>query len=199
MGIPYLVIHGISHCFWEKKESLEEIDELNFKLYSSLIPTLEKTSVIVCLENLFTSDGWGKVYEGTCSVPDKAVSYIDKLNKMCTKECFGFCIDTGHLNITHTNPRVFVEKLGHRIKCLHINDNTGEKDYHRMPYSGNFDWKSFLRAMKKIGYKGDLSFETFAQTEKGHTPKELIEPTVNLIGEIGAYFKSVLTGEVEYE
>ena len=43
------------------------IEAVNFKLYESLIPTLLKHNVTVCLENLFSSKGC--LIEGCCSNP----------------------------------------------------------------------------------------------------------------------------------
>ena len=57
IGCKYLVIHGICYYKHNFDETLEEINALNYKLYSSLIPTLKETNVTVCLENLFARSG----------------------------------------------------------------------------------------------------------------------------------------------
>ena len=167
------------------------------KLYSSLVETLKGTSVTVCLENLFTSRMPKKYVAGHCSNAEKTVKIIDELNSLCEKEHFGLCLDTGHINLAGADMREYIETVGNRIKCLHVHDNRGTNDDHRLPYSGNIDWREFLTAMKNIGYSGNVNFETFAQTNKENLPSGLLVPTVKYIGEIGRYFVDAILGKAE--
>ena len=48
--------------------------------------------------------------------------------------------------------------LGNRIEALHLHDNFGEDDLHRMPYTGNIDWDSVLDTLKEVKYKGVINF-----------------------------------------
>ena len=45
-------------------------------------------------------------------------------------------------------------------------------------------------SLKKIGYAGDLSFETFNQVRLGDFAKELVIPWLNLLGTIGKHFRN---------
>lgn len=197
VGIPNLVIHGVSMYFWDKQSCYKDIDELNMKLYSSLVETLKGTSVTVCLENVFVDRMPKKYVAGHCSNADKTVKIIDELNSLCEKEHFGLCLDTGHLNLAGVDTREYIETVGNRIKCLHVHDNRGTNDDHKMPYSGNIDWREFLTAMKNIGYRGDVNFETFMQTKKEFLPSALLLPTVKYIGEMGRYFIDAILGNAE--
>jgi sugar phosphate isomerase/epimerase len=185
----------------DKNDTQDRIDELNFKLYSSLIPTLRECNVTVCLENLPTwyTDGKGfrMIYEGHCCNPYNAVAEIDMLNDIAGKECFGLCLDTGHLNITRTPVTKYISVLGDRIKCLHIHDNNGADDLHLMPYSqaakGAVDWEEFITGLREIGYRGDLSFETFMVMRT--FPAALHEPVMKLIAAEAAYFRNRILAE----
>ena len=175
-----LVIHGISLTPNDKINTPATIDALNMKLYESLIPTLLKADgkVIVCLENLFS--GKGKNFcEGTCSDPHQAV--------------FGFCLDTGHINLLQKDFRTYIPLLGKRIKALHIHDNDGMADAHLAPYTGSIDWKAFYTALREIGYDGDLDFETFAQTRKERLDAELVPSYLKLIADCGVFFRKKIT------
>lgn len=192
---PHLIIHGISMTENEPDMTPARCEELNMKLYGSLIPTLlEVGNVTVCLENLFTSpkrlgaDYW----EGCCSDPHEAAAWIDRLNGMAGKTCFGFCLDTGHLNLLRKNLRTYIPVVGNRIVALHIHDNDQKADSHLMPYAGSIFWDDFLRALKEIGYQGDLSFETFGQYAKKRLPAELTQAFLGTVGRIGAYFREEL-------
>lgn len=192
-GVQNLVIHGISLHKKDAFDTLESIEKLNWKLYTSLIPTLQQTNVTVCLENLFTTYTTARheklAYEGHCSNPYQAVAIIDALNREAGKACFGLCLDTGHLHLLKGDERVYIPMLGKRIKALHINDNDGIDDRHVAPYNGTIIWQDVCDMLAKIGYEGDLSFETFRQTSTACIPEELILSELKTIVDIGVYFR----------
>ncbi|MBE6550422.1 MAG: sugar phosphate isomerase/epimerase [Ruminococcaceae bacterium] len=194
IGCKYVVIHGISGSISEENKPYEYYKELNLKLCRSLIPTLQKTNVTVCLENLYKSNKQiycaNDFFEGTCCDPYEAIEYIDTLNGEAGKECFGICLDIGHLHLIRKRPSVYILALGKRIKCLHLHDNDAKGDEHLMPYTGTVLWNDFLDAMNKIGYDGDLSFETFSQTRASYLPEELLPVFLETIRKTGEYFRT---------
>ncbi|MBP5466737.1 MAG: sugar phosphate isomerase/epimerase, partial [Clostridia bacterium] len=187
VGIPYLVIHGVSLYEWDKNNSWEDIEKLNIELFSALIPELKGSGVTACMENL-PYPVKGIMRKAICCYPEQAVKLIDALNEMAGEEVFGFCLDIGHLNLCRNDTREFILTLGKRLKCLHVHDNYAEKDDHRAPYSGNIDWEWFLAALADADYQGDMSFETFHQYASDYLPKELIPAYVKFIGDAGNYF-----------
>jgi len=187
--IPYLVLHGISLPCGEKRLTQEDVEALNMKLYTSLIPVLRETGVVVCLENLFSGRG-SELRQGHCADPNEAVRHIDLLNEKAGKECFGLCLDTGHLHILHGDVRTYVRTLGKRIKVLHLHDNDGSADQHLGPYAGTFPWADLIEVLREIGYEGDLNFETFAQVRANRTPEAMIPETLRFIRAAGEYFRS---------
>lgn len=193
VGCKYLVIHGISLSKKNRVDSPESIRLLNDKLYKSLIPTLLGTDVVVCLENLFTKEG-GEIVAGTCSNPYEAVEMIDEYNREAGKECFGLCLDTGHLNLLKQDMRSYIHIIGHRLKVLHVHDNDGITDQHKAPYTGTVVWQDFCDELRKIGYRGDISFETFNQTSLTVIDRELLEPWLLLISGIGKVFREKIMG-----
>ncbi len=193
VGCPYLIIHGISLTESDTVNTPESIRELNYKLYESLIPTLLKNNVTVCLENLFSFSG--RLVEGMCSDAHEAVEFIDTLNAKAGREVFGFCLDTGHLALVRKSFRTYIHTVGHRIKTLHVHDNNATNDHHLMPFTGVINWEHFCDALKDVGYNGDISFETFAQTERVlKLDKDLLQPTITLICKMGEAFKKRIEG-----
>lgn len=193
IGCKYLVIHGASLALSDEINTLESIHEINLKLYSSLIPVLQKTDVTVCLENLFTTYK-GVRYQGCYSNPEDAVADIDYLNSLAGKECFGFCFDTGHMNLLHRDPRVVIPVIGKRIKVLHLHDNNGSSDEHLAPFTGTINWNFVCDALREAGYTGTLSFETFHQTNIAmEYDEEMVHPWLKLIAETGKSFSRKIT------
>jgi len=188
VGCKNLIVHPISLAPDDTENTPESVEKLNMHLYESLIPTLLRHNVTVCLENMFGFKGLA--VEGACSDPHEAVRYIDMLNEKAGREVFGFCLDTGHLLLLHKDFRTFIPILGKRIKCLHIHDNDGQSDGHRAPMTGRINWNHFCDALREIGYDGDLSFETFAQAMAvGKFDEDLVFPWMSLIYQTGVCFR----------
>lgn len=193
VGCKNLVIHGIGLVYDDHVNTPASILELNKKMYGSLIDVLKETNVTVCLENLFSSCPGG-VIEGNCSNPYEAVALIDWLNGQAGKECFGLCLDTGHLTLLRRTFRQYVPILGKRIKALHIHDNNVTSDSHLMPYTGKTNWNDFCESLHAVGYSGDLSFETFNQTRTEYLAPELVPVFLHTIAQVGAYFRDKIQG-----
>lgn len=191
-GCKRLVIHGISRAFDDNMVTDSQLFDLNLHMYSSLIPTAKETGVMILLENLFTSFK-KTVLAGTCSDPHEAIEYIDTLNSIAGQECFGLCLDTGHLNLLHLPQQKYIETVGSRIKALHIHDNMMQNDDHLMPYAGNINWNEFCLALKNIKYTGDLSFETFAQVNLSRIEQPLILPFLHAVYACGSLFRDKIT------
>ncbi len=191
VGCPYLIIHGISRRADSDYPNLIELEQDNQKLYESLIPTLQKTNVTVCMENLLTGS-YDHRLVGHCSEPHKAAAFIDSLNEKAGKECFGLCLDVGHLFLLHIDFTHYISVLGHRIKTLHLHDNDGINDCHLAPYTGNVPWANLLQALKSVGYHGTINFETYAQVSRPRLPLELIPEFLRHIAAIGEYFRQQL-------
>lgn len=158
MECPRLIIHPF-FLGYQNRLSPEQEFALNMESYGALIPPLQKHNVVVCLENMFT-DYRGKIHSACCSDMHDTLRYIDALNEQAGRRCFGFCLDTGHTLLLGLDLEHIILKLGDRLEALHIHDNNGVSDQHITPYTGILDWNRFVRGLKAIGYKGDLSFET---------------------------------------
>ena len=52
-----------------------------------------------------------------------------------------------------------IEKMGERIKILHLHNNFRTGDMHITPAEGTVDWDVVMPALKRAGYKGDVSLE----------------------------------------
>ena len=80
----------------------------------------------------------------------------DRLNEKAGKECFGLCMDVGHMQLVMKDIRTYAPVLGSRIKCLHIHDNDGVNDSHRIPFEcpgstplgGCVDWEDAAEGLR---------------------------------------------------
>ena len=193
LGIGRLVIHGVSRALDDPGQTKETVEKLNLYLYRSLIPVLRETRVTVCLENLFTRYG-RQIIEGACADPREAAALMDCLNQEAGKECFGFCLDTGHLNILGKNQEEYILVLGERIKAVHLHDNWGDDDRHLAPYAGNIRWREVIGALRAAGYRGNLNFETHQQVSLSRVDREMVPVWLRAIRETGRVFEGWVCG-----
>lgn len=187
LGVPWVVIHPFKIQYIRGTEA-ERQENLNY--FKMLIPLLKQCKVGVCFENLYESMG-RRIAEGVCADPADAVWYIDNLNEYAGEELFGFCLDTGHLQLVKRDPYDFITTLGGRLKALHIHENDAIGDLHQMPYSFGSSqddgqcWNKIYRGLKEIGYDGALSFETFPTMNS--FPRSMRSSVLETIHSIGEY------------
>ena len=170
----------------------------NLAFFKKLIHAAREHNVTICLENLYESIG-GRIVEGVCSSPEEALWYIDSLNEVAGEERFGFCLDTGHLNLVKQSPYEMVRRLGRRIKILHLHENDGLEDLHQIPYTygrkagDGFDWEGLFAGLRETGYEGVLNFETFPSMNS--FPESVKEEVLRMIAGIGRYFAGRIGAE----
>lgn len=149
MGVKNSVLHCDS-LKWREDETItnEKIVEENLKAIRELLDYIKGENMVICLENLISSDFVNNV--------DGLLYLLNELNS----ENIGICLDTGHLNLRDGDQVNFIRKAGKHIKALHLADNEGKRDQHLMPYGcGNVDFVSVIREMKKLGYDGLYNLE----------------------------------------
>ncbi len=187
LGIGALVVHSYSGI----DKSVER--EKNLVFYRSLIPAAKKYGVKICLENLNLTVA-RHVIGGTCSDADDAIEYIDTLNTEAGEDLFGFCFDLGHANISSINIRDFLRRIGSRLTLVHLHDNDGISDMHRLPMTVfRTDWEGLINGLRDIKYRGPLDFEI--GTVFYACKKELIPANMRYTAEVGKYLRERLLAD----
>lgn len=192
LKVPYMVIHPfkMQYLYGRNCEKQE-----NIEYFKKLIPLAKQCNIRICLENLYESIG-GRIVEGVCADPEDAVWYVDTLNSFAGEEVFGFCLDTGHLQLVKRNPYEYIKRLGSRLKILHLHENDGIGDLHQMPFSfgktaeSGLDWNGIIRGLREIHFDGTLSFETFPCVNS--FPKGMTDSVLETIYAVGEYLKETI-------
>ena len=73
-------------------------------------------------------------------------------------EYLGLCYDSGHGNIAGTGLD-HLETLKSRLVSVHLHDNNGKGDQHRLPFTGMVDWGRLTRIIAESAYTKCLSLE----------------------------------------
>lgn len=137
---------GISDKGTDKEK---ETWKLNIEFMKELLAEAKQYGVTVCVENM--------------PMPDFSIASpedILRLVKEVDDENFKICFDTGHAAIcAGSEIGDEVRKLGKEIRVLHIHDNDGVSDLHKMPLCGIINWKDFNKSLSDIGFDGVFSLE----------------------------------------
>ncbi|MBR6737609.1 MAG: sugar phosphate isomerase/epimerase [Clostridia bacterium] len=189
LNCPHIVVHPLDGA------TRQEEWERNLNLFEGLIPLIKKRNgVKICIENIFGRRP-GRTCEGRLSNALEAAKLIDYLNDKAGGDYFGFCFDVGHSMLSRRDIYQFLLDIGSRLSILHIHENNGDEDLHCLPFTCVntadhliCDWNGFIKGLKDINYKGDLSFET-AQVLK-RMPAPTHDKVYELICEMGKYFVS---------
>jgi L-ribulose-5-phosphate 3-epimerase len=97
-----------------------------------------------------------KLIPNVCSTGEEFAEYLDALDR----NYFVGCLDVGHCGIIGQNAADMIYTLGKdRLNALHIHDNDHVNDLHTLPMTQSIDFKSIMKALKDIGYEGELTLE----------------------------------------
>ncbi|MBR2339470.1 MAG: sugar phosphate isomerase/epimerase [Clostridia bacterium] len=87
--------------------------------------------------------------------PDDHIMLVDSIKS----DFIGVCWDFGHANLMTYDMCEALDKMGDRIKILHMHSNFGDYDRHLCPYIGSVEFDKLLPILKKNGFDGTLSLE----------------------------------------
>lgn len=150
LKIPDAVIHPIVRhgnvCSYDKWLS----DNLTF--FSPLCEEAARRGVRLCIENM---TGIPYPTAPTEHVYGSRAAHITALADRLGKE-IGLCWDFGHANLTGLCQSAELAELGDCLAAIHVHDNDGIRDTHRIPYEvahrDAVDWDDAALGLRLNGY-----------------------------------------------
>lgn len=139
VGIPVLVIHP----YRSRRVLLEGQEALFFRRARQLGEAAGRRGVLLAWENLKESRLLRTLME-----------------ELADQENSGFCLDTGHANISRDGALSLLTDFPDKLFALHLHDNDGKEDQHLPPGQGTFPWQDFMDKLKKTEYQGSLMLES---------------------------------------
>ena len=70
----------------------------------------------------------------------------------------GFCYDAGHANMGE-NGLGQLERLKDRLIAIHLHDNDGGSDQHKLPFTGTVDWHALTSLLAASAYQECVNLE----------------------------------------
>ena len=83
---------------------------------------------------------------------------IEKVLSSSGPEYVGLCYDSGHGNV-RGDGLDRLDGLKDRLISIHLHDNDGSGDQHRLPFSGTVDWPRLARIIAESSYEKCVSME----------------------------------------
>ncbi len=176
LGAPVCVIHSVATGLMGPETPPEEMHEVNFKWFTSLLRYAKQYNVKIASETFGDSPKY-KVCDFFGNIDEFMASY----ERICAldnnADYMSICIDTGHSNkamrFGNPTPADVIRRAGKHISTLHLNDNDTLTDQHKMPFSGTINWNDTFDALDEIGYGGVYNMEIAL----GFYGEELMEET----------------------
>ena len=162
LGAPVCVLHTATAVHLGPRDA-ELMYQLNMELFTRVLPFAKQYDVKIATETLADMD------EGPyCDFFGNADAFEKGYNDICAiegaKDYFTICVDTGHVNKAtkfnnNPSPADVIRRLGKNVTVLHLNDNNTFRDQHKIPMTGDIDWKDVLDALDEIDYQGNYNME----------------------------------------
>lgn len=155
LGSHIMVVHCIMPYGAQACDDHDEFMRLNTKFYSKLAKEAQKYNVEIHVETL----PFPKL---PINNAQQCVDFARHMNEVTGTDLFRVCLDTGHCNFCGEDPADAVRIIGgEMLGSLHVHDNDGHADQHRIPGNGTINWEAFSDAIQEVGYKGYFDFETY--------------------------------------
>jgi len=122
-----------------------------------LLPYATSRGITIALENLIDFRG---LQSGAVTAA-AAVDNFDLILQLFAHyppEFLGFCYDSGHAILGHSRMERLAPLMA-RLSVLHLNDNDGERDLHRLPFAGQVDWDHAAQLIAASPYTKPMSYE----------------------------------------
>ena len=151
-NVPTAVVHTTSGDY------PPPCNQFGIDRFKRLIERAEKNNVNIALENVYRPE------------------YMDSIFESIKSDRLKFCYDSGHENC-FTPGSDYLAKYGDKLAAMHLHDNDGTSDQHLFPFTGTVKWERVMAHLKRLGYKGPLSFEIDSQyidVSKKYTASEYL-------------------------
>lgn len=165
-----------------KEKSVEE----NIKFLEKHIENAIKSRIMITIEN------GTNLQSPVLPIPEELIKICEHFNKKHGKQVMGICYDVGHARCGNYDLERDILNIGADLVETHLTDNYG-KDTHNVFGNGDIDWEKVGRALNKIGYKGNLTYElSYADTNYDIKPVDALNKTYEQLED----FEKIVSGMV---
>lgn len=188
---PVCVMHSPSPVWLGNMNTEPEImHKMNFEMFSKVLPFAKKYDIKIAMETFGDATGFN-----CCDFFGIMKEFVIAYNRLCAVEdnykYLTTCVDTGHSNkaVRFGQPSSgdVIRLLGKSISTLHLNDNDGMDDQHKIPMTGIINWNDIFDALDEVGFSGiynmELNLLQFGKALQIETAEFAIKVMKNMLSE----------------
>lgn len=161
LGGDIIVLHPFYYSIIGGEKFKDRYIEQSIKSLKELASVCDTTGVKIALEV------WNA----------ETLSIIETLFTVFSKDYIGFCWDTGHTNLLPPEAFDYAVKLSkERLLSMHLNDNDGDGDQHKIPFDGTVNWDVVAKTVAESPYSASrpLTFELSKTFYENMTHEEFL-------------------------
>lgn len=146
LGIRHIVAHpGAGPKSGEMSHG--EVLCRSIRAFGVAAKAAESAGVKIAIENMGRAEFGGRIAD--------LLDLIEGVGSPAMAICF----DSGHANAVGLDVPGAIRQCGPLLGCLHLHDNDGTSDQHRMPGGGNLDWSAVAQSLWDVQYAGPWCLE----------------------------------------
>lgn len=154
LGSDVIVLH-VAHI--PHKQFAEPAMAAMHRSLDEIAPFATRHGVRIALENM--ANDW--------------FEYIDPLLRDYPSTLLGICYDSGHGNIGGRGLD-FLQSRRQRLLALHLHDNDGQTDEHKIIFTGTVDWQRLATIIADSSYTKGVSSESCIHNTKLTSESEFL-------------------------
>jgi len=168
LGIKKLNFHLGSFMNKDGSHNVEKSIEENIKFLNRHMKHAANSGITITIEN------GTNLQNPVLPIPKELIKICDYFNNKYGSKVMGICYDVGHARCGNYNLVQDILDMGANLTETHLTDNYG-KDTHNTFGNGDINWSTVAKALNKIGYKNNLTYElNFADTEYEKKPVQAL-------------------------
>jgi len=172
LGCTHVIVHP-SQLKYDTEEDYHSAKRLLARSIEELAKEADGEGLILAVENMLVNPEGLRV--GT------TVAEIRECLEPLPVTNVGICLDTGHTNHNGLQVSKETRDAGDLLIDLHVNDNDGSGDQHKVPGDGTIDWESFMTALKETGYDGMFTMEIHGRDQPVETLENSYKAALKLL------------------
>lgn len=125
----------------QSKSIAPEPNEIGLSRFQKIADYAKKLNIKIAFENT------------------KLQGYLEHIFDNIKNDNIGICFDIGHCHCFFKDDFSW-EKFSDKIFAVHLHDNDGTDDQHRLPFDGTIDWQDFMFKLETANYTGPITLES---------------------------------------
>lgn len=111
------------------------------------------------------------------NMADDGYVLIDALLSRYGADVLGFCYDSGHANMGPDGLGE-LERHKERLIAVHLHDNDGKNDQHKIPFTGTIDWMRLMQIISASPYDAGINLEVVIKESGFGDEMEFLKQTL---------------------